>query len=200
MSIDIRTTLAIRKSCQLRANKYSFMHGDNKVTLVPLAPRQVQEDQARLHQESELECELRKKEKSEIESSEERKALVSSTKGVYKAMKHSLLVRVGCDKVPSSNFTNTIAPSFSSFVQVNHTDMELHDCCPISPNLVAISFREDVNNIGADYISQVHLKQEFLNEHYNYYLPLLDHPCEASLSPHQALCYAPVIVIEDIGL
>ena len=87
---------------------------------------QVQEDQLRLHEEYELECELRKQEKSEIESSEGRKALVSSAKGMYKAMKHSLLVRAECDKAFSCNFTNTIAPSFSSFLQVNHTDMQLH--------------------------------------------------------------------------
>ena len=87
---------------------------------------QVQEDQLRLHEEYELECELRKQEKSEIESSEGRKALVSSAKGMYKAMKHSLLVRAECDKAFSCNFTNTIAPSFASFLQVSHPDMQLH--------------------------------------------------------------------------
>ena len=78
--------------------------------------------------------------------------------------------------------------------------MELHDCCPISPYLAVIPFREDIDNIRADCISQVRLKQEFLNEHYNYYLPLLDYSCEASLSPHPILCYAPVIEIKDVGL
>ncbi|XP_027100922.2 uncharacterized protein [Coffea arabica] len=59
-------------------NKYSFMHYNRKVTLVPLTPRQIQEDQVRLHEEYESECELRKKEKSETVCDDERKALVSS--------------------------------------------------------------------------------------------------------------------------
>ena len=47
-----------------RANKYFFIHGNRKITLVPLTPRQVHEDQVRLHEEYKLECELRKKEKN----------------------------------------------------------------------------------------------------------------------------------------
>ena len=70
-----------------RTNKYSFMHGDKKITLVPLTPRQVHEDQVRLHEEYELECEqkkssMREQEKgiSLAEKEKKKVALVCMTK------------------------------------------------------------------------------------------------------------------------
>ena len=44
------------------ANKYSFVHNQRMITLVPLTPSQVYENQVRLQKES------KKKKKSEIES------------------------------------------------------------------------------------------------------------------------------------
>ncbi|XP_071902760.1 uncharacterized protein [Coffea arabica] len=46
-------------------NKYSFIHNGRKVTLAPLSPQQVQEDQARLQKEHELVTAQRAKEKAE---------------------------------------------------------------------------------------------------------------------------------------
>ncbi|XP_027156445.1 uncharacterized protein LOC113757283 [Coffea eugenioides] len=45
-------------------NKYSFMHDNRKVTLVPLTPKQVHEDQIRLQQESEEQRRVKGAEKS----------------------------------------------------------------------------------------------------------------------------------------
>ena len=47
-----------------QANKYFFMHGDRKITFVPLTLGQVHEDQVRLHEEYKLQSELRKKERN----------------------------------------------------------------------------------------------------------------------------------------
>ena len=55
-----------------RANKYIFTHCNRKVTLVPLTPKQVYEDQMRLQKEYELELERKKREKSEEEKGERR--------------------------------------------------------------------------------------------------------------------------------
>ncbi|XP_071900949.1 uncharacterized protein [Coffea arabica] len=46
-------------------NKYSFMHYNRKVTLVPLTPKQVHENQMRLHQESEEQRRMKGVEKRE---------------------------------------------------------------------------------------------------------------------------------------
>ncbi|KAL5738445.1 hypothetical protein ACOSP7_031206 [Xanthoceras sorbifolium] len=62
-------------------NKYSFVHNQRTITLVPLTPQQVYEDQLRLQQESEKkkmrakekEVETKKKEKNERETAIERK-------------------------------------------------------------------------------------------------------------------------------
>ena len=43
------------------SNKYSFVQRDKKVTLVPLSPKQVHEDQVRLQREFELENEEKEK-------------------------------------------------------------------------------------------------------------------------------------------
>ena len=70
-----------------QTNKHSFMHGRQKITLVPLTPRQVHEDQVRLHEEYELECEqkkssMREQEKgiSLAEKEKKKVALVCMTK------------------------------------------------------------------------------------------------------------------------
>ena len=49
-------------------NKYSFVHSERIVTLVPLTPSQVYEDQVRLQKESE------QKKKSEKESEQKRRS------------------------------------------------------------------------------------------------------------------------------
>ena len=58
-------------------NKYSFMHNQRTITLVPLTPSQVYEDQVRLQKESEQnkksEKESEQKKKSEKESEQKKK-------------------------------------------------------------------------------------------------------------------------------
>ena len=63
-------------------NKYSFVLGNRKITLAPLTPHQVHEDQTRLQKEYELECDKRKnmsdKMKGEAESTSKGKEKVES--------------------------------------------------------------------------------------------------------------------------
>ena len=60
------------------ANKYSFVHNKRTVTLVPLTPSQVYEDQVRLQKDSEhkkkSEKESEQKKKSEKESEQKKKS------------------------------------------------------------------------------------------------------------------------------
>ncbi|XP_071902679.1 uncharacterized protein [Coffea arabica] len=86
-------------------NKYTFMHDNRKVTLVPLTPKQVHEDQVRLQQEHEEQRKLKGAEKSEgklalngsaLEKRTERKqSMLAKARDVKKALlsyQHLLMI------------------------------------------------------------------------------------------------------------
>ena len=53
-----------------RTNKYVFTHCNRKITLMPLTPKQVYENQVRLQREYELELARKNKEKNEGKKNE----------------------------------------------------------------------------------------------------------------------------------
>ncbi|XP_071926180.1 uncharacterized protein [Coffea arabica] len=74
-------------------NKYSFLYNSKKVTLAPLSPKQVHEDQLKLQQESEK-YSAKKKENEKVETKKERKkALDSSASEVKPEGKQILLIK-----------------------------------------------------------------------------------------------------------
>lgn len=58
------------------ASKYSFIHGDKKITFVPLSPQQVAKDQEKLLKENEQHIEKKMKAKFEIHEAPKKILLV----------------------------------------------------------------------------------------------------------------------------
>nr|XP_027122206.1 uncharacterized protein LOC113739161 [Coffea arabica] len=74
-------------------NKYSFLYNSKKVTLAPLSPKQVHEDQLKLQQEYEKYC-TKKKENMSAEAKKERKKAIDSLASKVKSEgKQMLLIK-----------------------------------------------------------------------------------------------------------
>jgi len=72
------------------SNKYSFVHNERKVTLVPLSPREMCEDQNKLREKREQENKkLREKEKKS-EKEREKREFVSKSEGSKKSLANKI--------------------------------------------------------------------------------------------------------------
>ncbi|XP_027155584.1 uncharacterized protein LOC113755923 [Coffea eugenioides] len=111
-------------------NKYSFIHDNRKVTLVPLTPKQVHEDQMWLHQESEEQRRMKGIEKREgkmalnesaLEQKVERKqSMFAKAREVKRALlSHQPLLMLVCKEVmlASNDSTNSLHPRMRSLLQ-----------------------------------------------------------------------------------
>ena len=85
-------------------NKYTFLHCNRKVTLVPLTPKQVHEDQIRLQQESEEQKKVKR-----VEKNERKKALDDSALEEKNERKQSMFAKASdVKRVFDTNVANLV--------------------------------------------------------------------------------------------
>jgi len=117
-----------------RTNKYSFMHFGQKISLAPLSPSEVREDQKKMKEKYELE-----KRKKETEKSKEKKESLLEKKGEFQEANKQPLYLLLCKKVALLINTQNLS-SCTKFL--------LQECEDVFPKKVPQKFKRIVFEPG----------------------------------------------------
>jgi len=119
-----------------RTNKYSFMHFGQKISLAPLSPNEVREDQKKMKEKYELETREKEKEKSK-----EKKESLLEKKGEFQeaVLNKQPLYLLLCKKVALLTNTQNL-PSRTKFL--------LQKCEDVFPKKVPQKFKRIVFEPG----------------------------------------------------